>query len=80
MVEALLKFVNEDLLLGDATVVTATDEIVLDGTIDSLGVVRIVGFIEDEFGISVPAEDVVIENFRSIDAIADYLGTCPVDS
>lgn len=75
MVEALLKFVNEDLLLGDATVVTAADEIVLDGTIDSLGVVRIVGFIEDQFGIAVPAEDVVIENFRSIDAIAAYLAT-----
>lgn len=73
MVEALLKFVNDDLLLGASDPVTSDEEIVINGTVDSLGVVRIVGFIEDEFGISVPAEDVVIEHFRSIDAIAAYL-------
>lgn len=73
VVETLLAFVNDEVLLGDPTPVAADDDIVLDGTVDSLGVVRIVGFVEEQFGIVVPAEEVVLENFRSIDALADYL-------
>ena len=71
--EALLRFVNEDLLVGNPARVGADDEIVLDGTVDSLGVARLVGFIEGELGIPVPAEEVTIEHFRTIATIAGYL-------
>lgn len=70
---ALVRFVNEDLLSGAGPTVGADDEIVLDGTVDSLGVARLIGFMEAEFAVSVPAEDVTIENFRSISTIAEYL-------
>ncbi len=73
METALLQFVNDDLLAGSGIVVTADDEIVLDGTVDSLGVTRLIGYIDERFGIAIPAEDVTIEHFRSIGAIADYL-------
>ena len=69
----LLQFVNEDLLVGGDLVVEAADEIVLDGTVDSLGVARLVGFVEVTLGVSIPPEDVTIENFRSIDTLAAYL-------
>ena len=71
---ALLQFVNDDLLLGTPTEVGAHDEIVLDGTVDSLGVARLVGFIEGEFGVTVPAEEVTIDHFRTIATLAEYLG------
>ena len=77
MEQDLLRFVNEDLLAGDDTSVAADDELVLTGTIDSLGVARLVGFIEGELGIPVPAEGVTIENFRSINAIAGFLRLSP---
>ena len=70
---ALLRFVHEDLMSGEGIDVQTDDEIVLDGTVDSLGVARLIGFMEGEFNISVPAEDVTIENFRSISTMADYL-------
>ncbi len=73
VVEALLGFVNDDLLLGESKEVAAHDEIVLDGTLDSLGVARLVGFIEGELGIPVPAEEVTIDHFRTIATIAEYL-------
>ena len=68
---ALVRFVSVEFLDGDA--VSVDDEIVLDGTVDSLGVTRIVDFIESEFGITIPAEDVTIENFRSIGTMAAYV-------
>ena len=72
METALLRFVNDDLLAGATNPVGSDDEIVLDGTVDSLGVARLLGFLESEFAVSVPAEDVTIENFQTIRTLADY--------
>ena len=41
--------------------------------IDSIGIFRIVGFIEDRFGVEVDDEDLVPDNFASIDAITAYV-------
>ena len=71
--QALVGFVNDDLLAGTASDVGVEDEIVLDGTVDSLGVARMIGFIEAEFGVDIPAEDVTIENFRSIGSLSRYV-------
>lgn len=73
MEDTIIQFVSSELLGGEGTPVTADDEIVLDGTVDSLGVTRLVDFIESEFEVTVPAEDVTIENFRSIATMADYI-------
>jgi len=43
------------------------------GIIDSLGILQLVTFIEERFGVQVPDEDVVYENFHSVKALADYL-------
>lgn len=73
MENMIINFVSRDLLGKDGAVVTADDEIVLDGTVDSLGVTRLVAFIEKEFSVTVPPQDVTIENFRSIATMAQYV-------
>ena len=74
MVETrIIEFVHNDLLGGDGPQIAPDAEIVLDGTVDSLGVTRLVDFLETEFEITVPPEDVTIENFRSIATMADYV-------
>ncbi|MDJ0497463.1 MAG: acyl carrier protein [Acidimicrobiia bacterium] len=75
MEHAIVRFVNEELLGGNGPRVTADDEIVLDGTVDSLGVTRLVDFIETEFKLAVPAQDVTIDNFRTITTMAAYVRT-----
>jgi acyl carrier protein len=40
-----------------------------------LGILRLVGFIEEEFNILIADEDVVLENFQSITALNDFLNT-----
>ena len=49
------------------------DDLLSDGTIDSLGVMRLVAFIEKHAGLSIPPEDLILENFESIDAMDEYL-------
>ena len=55
----------------DGSEVELTDETPLLETelIDSMGVLMLVGFVEDEFGITVGADEVSADNFGSISAI-----------
>ena len=49
------------------------EDLLMSGLVDSLGMMRLIGFIDDELGVSVPPEDVTIESFSSIETIAAYL-------
>ena len=50
-----------------------TDSLVEKGVIDSLGIMNLVAFIEEELGIHVPPEDVTLESFSTIATIVTYL-------
>ena len=41
--------------------------------LDSLDMLSLVALIESEFGLSLPEEDIVIDNFGSIERIAAYV-------
>ena len=51
------------------------DDPLLDsGVVDSLGILEIVGFLGEEFGIEVSDEELTPENFASVNALAAYAG------
>jgi acyl carrier protein len=50
-----------------------TTSLLETGILDSLGLLRLVVFIQERFGIMVDDVDLVPENFDSVDAICDYL-------
>ena len=43
------------------------------GIIDSMGMIRLIAFLEKEFQINVPPEDMVLENFMTVERISIYL-------
>lgn len=52
----------------------ARDESLLDeGILDSLGILDVVAFLEESFGVSVQDEELDPENFDSIDALASFV-------
>ena len=71
MKDEIRRFIIETLLNGKA--VGDGEDLLLSGLVDSLGVMRLVRHIEENLSVAVPAEDVVIEHFETIDAIAAYL-------
>lgn len=46
-----------------------------DGTIDSVGLIALISFLEQTYGIEVDQADVTLENFDSIRRVLDYLQT-----
>ena len=49
-----------------------SDDLVLAG-LDSIGFVRLVEFLETEFGVKIPPEQVTLERFGTVEAVAAYL-------
>lgn len=49
------------------------DDILALGIVDSLGLLQLVSFLEEKFGIKVEDEDLVIDNFRSISRIEQFV-------
>jgi acyl carrier protein len=71
--DRLARYIATDLLNEDGRVIDEDEDLLASGLLDSLGVMSLVHFIEQDHGIEVPAEDVIIENFLSLKAIDEYL-------
>lgn len=71
--ERLLKMVNTQVSLDPSVEIVADTDLLLTGLVDSLGVVQIVGWIEDELGIEVDPLDVVLENFQTVERMVAYI-------
>lgn len=68
----LLNFVQRDVCAPGIDLTLDTD-LLLTGAVDSLGVIRITQWIEDETGIDVDPGDVTLENFQTIDRMLVYI-------
>ena len=53
--------------------VSPNDDLLSRGLIDSLGILDVVSFIEQQFGVTVEDEDLVPENFQSIDCMVGFV-------
>lgn len=49
------------------------EDLLGSGIIDSMGVIKLVVFLEKTFGIVVADEDVVPENFQSLNCIVNFV-------
>ena len=67
MREQLVAFVNEEVSLDPSIKIVGDTDLLLTGLVDSVGLIEIVGWLEDEIGIDVDPIDVVLANFQTID-------------
>lgn len=67
MKEKVLKLLSEEFPDTDFT---ASDALVDDGILDSLTITGIIAALSMEFNISIPYEEIIEENFNSVDGLA----------
>lgn len=60
-------YVPESVPIGDDA------SLIEQGIIDSTGVLEVIGFIEDTFGITVDDKEMIPENLDSIDRISGFI-------
>ncbi|MGA2413955.1 MAG: acyl carrier protein [Candidatus Sulfotelmatobacter sp.] len=64
------QFVTEELAAAKGINEVTDDESLIDnGVVDSLGIFRLVTFLEENFGVKVADEEISAENLQSIDMI-----------
>jgi acyl carrier protein len=65
--EELTGFISANYLFGDDSRMPADDESLLEtGVLDSTGVLELIEFLEDQYGVEVSDSDTVPENLGSI--------------
>ena len=75
LTESLLTFVREDLLNGRAAGVDPDTYLFDEGMVDSLGILRLIAFLEIEIGRPIADNEVVMEHFRTIRAMDRTFGS-----
>ena len=72
--DALRAHVVQSYAVGtDVGELDADHDLLVSGLVDSMGVMEIIGFVEETFGVVVEDDEIVPENFRSLRAMSDYV-------
>jgi len=65
LADALLELLNDELSLDPSMPIEEDTDLLVTGLVDSLGVIQVVSWIEDELGVEVDPIDVTLENFQT---------------
>jgi acyl carrier protein len=66
----LKSFIEENLVRDKSSGPVRSDESLMErGVLDSLGLMNLIAFIEEKTGVRISDDEVMLENFESIDAI-----------
>lgn len=71
--EKILVFINKYYSRGGKKDINVHSKLLEERIIDSLGLLDIITFLEDTFGITVNDEDVLLEKFATITSISNHV-------
>lgn len=71
--ETIKNYIIETFLFGDGKDLTSSTPFLENGIIDSTGVLELVAFLEQTFSIQIKDDELVPENFDSIEKIVRFL-------
>ncbi len=74
-ISAIRRCILTDILNDPERDLTPEQDLLLSGILDSMSVLRLIAWLESECQIAIPAQDVIVEHFGSINQIRRYLDT-----
>ena len=73
MIQKIKAYILSDVASNEILSISEDDDLLGSGIIDSMGIMKLVAFIENEADIKIPPGEIVIENFMNLNAIEQYL-------
>ncbi|HMF19883.1 MAG TPA: acyl carrier protein [Gemmataceae bacterium] len=73
-IQKILDYLRGSVLLNPADEIPLDRSLLEAGILDSYGIVDLLTFIEGEFGLAIPDEDITKEKMGSIRKMASYIG------
>ena len=74
----LLNYIEQEFAKDPLVKIDAQTDLFATGLIDSLGVMKLIRFIEATFDYQMPLLDILPENFSSVENISEYLSKPPL--
>jgi|GEM_PF-652605 len=71
--DGLTEFIQTKITHNSGVEITPDLNLMETGLVDSMGLMRIVAYIEETHGFKVPTLDIILENFENIGAMANYI-------
>jgi len=71
--ERIKDFVKQEILFEDANAALNDDTPLLAGIMDSLGLMQLVAFLEEEFDVEIDDADMTADHFRTITDIVELV-------
>ncbi len=72
--ESVYRFIRDEMNHGEEFPLET--DLIQQGLIDSMGVMKLIGFLETTFGIQIELDRVSAEHFQSVGAVADLVASC----
>jgi acyl carrier protein len=69
----LRSFIVSNFLFGEANGLTDTDSLMEERIVDSTGILELVSFLEEHFGITVEPHELIPENLDCVAALTDFV-------
>ncbi|MCB1788658.1 MAG: acyl carrier protein [Gammaproteobacteria bacterium] len=73
MRQALKQFIFQELVFTDHPERFGEQDDLLEAGLDSMGIMRLVMFIEERFGVVLPDHEITPENLRTLSAIESWI-------
>ena len=71
--EKIKDFIKQEILFEDTSQALNEDTPLLNGVMDSLGLMQLVAFIEEEYDVEIDDADMVADHFRTVHDIEDLV-------
>lgn len=72
-IDSIRRHIVEQLLHQPDISIEPDEDLLLSGILDSISVMRLVAWLEKQCAIAIPAKDIVMEHFGSLNQIMAYL-------
>jgi acyl carrier protein len=67
------EYITKELVWSEEVTIDQETPLIQEGIIDSIGLFRLVAFLEQTFDLVIPDEDLRAENFQTIRQIVEYV-------
>ena len=72
MNEKIIAYIKNEIIAEPTLKINSQDELLQEGVLDSLGMMKLILFLEKQYMKRVPSEDMTLDNFRTVEKIATY--------
>jgi len=74
MQNKIIAYIKTELHGGDTTLdIDPEDDLLGSGLVESMGMMRLIQYVEEEFEVTVEPQDMTIENFMTVAAMVEFI-------